>query len=126
MATLKELREELAEVVADATGIQAVANLPERPVPPIALISGASPYVTYDASATWGELVVQLRVDLVMSVGANSVETDLLDEVIQDTLEGVIASGWLVNEVSAPYQLTANAAQYLAVTLNCAKHNIFY
>lgn len=126
MATLKELREELAEVVADATGIQAVANLPERPVPPIALISGASPYVTFDASATWGELVVQLRVDLVMSVGANSVETDLLDEVIQDTLEGVIASGWLVNEVSAPYQLTANAAQYLAVTLNCAKHNIFY
>lgn len=125
MATLIELREELADVIANATGIQAVANLPERPVPPIALISGASPYVTYDTSATWNELVVQLRVDLVMSVGANKVETDRLDEVIQDALTGAIAAGWLVNEVSAPYQLNANAANYLAVTLNCAKHNKF-
>lgn len=126
MATLTELRESLASVIAEATGIQAVANLPERPVPPIALVSGASPYVTFDASATWGELVVQLRVDLVMSVGANSVEADRLDEVIQDALSGAIAAGWLVNEVSAPYQLSANGAAYLAVTMNCAKHNIFY
>lgn len=125
MATLIELREALAEAIADATGIQAVASLPERPVPPIALISGASPYVTYDASATWGELVVQLRVDLVMSVGANKVETDKLDEVIQDALTGAIAAGWLVNEVSAPYQLSANGANYLAVTMNCAQHNTF-
>jgi hypothetical protein len=126
MATLTELREELASVISDATGIQAVANLPERPVPPIALVSGASPYITYDQSATWGELVVQLRVDLVMSVGANSVEADRLDEVIEDALVGAIAAGWLVNEVSAPYQLTANAANYLAVTMTCAKHNNFY
>lgn len=125
MATLVELREDLAAVIADATGITAVANLPERPVPPIALISGASPYVTYDNAATWGELVVQLRVDLVMSVGTNKVEADELDSVIQAALTGAIAAGWLVNEVSAPYQLTANNAAYLAVTMTCAKFNKF-
>lgn len=125
MATLIELRESLAEVIADATGITAVANMPERPVPPIALISGASPYVSYDPAATWGELVVQLRVDLVMSVGTNKVETDELDEVIESAITGAITAGWLVNEVSAPYQLTANNAAYLAVTMNCATFNKF-
>lgn len=125
MATLIELREDLADVIATATGLPAVANLPERPVPPIALISGASPYVTYDNAATWGELVVQLRVDLVMSVGTNKVEADTLDTIIQDALTGAIEAGWLVNEVSAPYQLVANNAPYLAVTLNCAKFNKF-
>lgn len=125
MATLIELREELAEVIADATGITAVANLPERPVPPIALVSGASPYVSYDSAAAWGELVVQLRVDLVIATGTNKVEADKLDEVIQDALTGAINAGWLVNEVSAPYQLTANNAAYLAVTMNCAKFNKF-
>jgi hypothetical protein len=125
MATLIELRESLAETIADATGIVAVANLPERPVPPMALISGASPYITYDGGAAWGELVVQLRVDLVMSVGANKVEADRLDEIIEDALTGAISAGWLVNEVSAPYQLSANNANYLAVTMNCAKYNKF-
>lgn len=125
MATLIELREDLAAVISDATGITAVANLPERPVPPIALISGASPYVTYDTGAAWGELVVQLRVDLVMSVGTNKVEADTLDTIIEDALVGAINAGWLVNEVSAPYQLVANNAPYLAVTLNCAKFNKF-
>jgi hypothetical protein len=125
MPTLIELRESLAEVISYATGIAAVANLPERPVPPIALVSGAAPYVSYDSGATWGELVVQLRVDLIVSNGTNKVEADAIDTVIQDALVGAIEAGWLVNEVSAPYQLTANNAAYLAVTMNCAIYNKF-
>lgn len=125
MVTLIQLREELAATIEDATGVTAVASLPERPVPPIALISQGSPYIQYEDSATYNELVVQLRVDLVVATATNVVSTDNLDEMIEAAVAGLLASDWLVNSVSAPYSLNANGANYLAVTFTVATHKAF-
>jgi hypothetical protein len=126
MATLVELREELAALVEDATGISAVAYLPERPVPPIALISQGSPYIQYEDTNTFNtELMVRLRVDLVVATATNTVSTDRLDEVIELAVSGLLASDWFVDTVSAPYSLNANNANYLTVTLTVTKPKSF-
>lgn len=125
MVSLIALREALAATVEDATGVTAVASLPERPVPPIALVSQGSPYIQYEDSATFNELVVQLRVDLVVATATNVVSTDNIDEMIEAAVSGLLASDWLVNSVSAPYSLNANGANYLAVTLTVATHKAF-
>lgn len=126
MATLIELREELAGLVETATDIKAVAYLPERPVPPIALISQGSPYIQYeDGNVFNSELMVRLRVDLVVATATNTVSTDKLDEVIELAVSGLLASDWFVDTVSAPYSLNANNANYLTVTLTVTKPKTF-
>lgn len=126
MPTLIELREELAGLLEDATGITAVAYLPERPVPPIALISQGSPYIQYeDTNVFNSELMVRLRVDLVVATATNTVSSDRLDEIIELAVAGLLTSDWFVDSVSAPYSLNANNANYLTVTLNVTKPKAF-
>ena len=126
MPTLIEYREELASLVEAATDIKALAFLPERPVPPVALISHGSPYVQYeDGNVFNSELMVRLRVDLLAATATNSVSTDRLDEIIELAVSGLLASDWFVDAVSAPYSLAQNNANYLTVTLTVSKPKTF-
>lgn len=126
MATLTELRTDLAEVVATATGFPASGYLLERPTPPVSMISPANPYVVGDDDDTaFGEFRVNYRVDFVAPNATNEIKTEKVDETIGLLLSGLEAEGYLVGNVSAPYGLELNGATYLSVTLDVSIYNRF-
>lgn len=125
MPTLIEIREELAEVLTEATGLPSSPFLVERIVPPVALVSQGSPYIQYEDNVFSTELTVRLRVDLVMATATNLVSFDKLDETIELAVAGLLASDFYVDAVSAPYALDANNAKYMTVTITVTKPKTF-
>lgn len=125
MASLEALRADLQAAVEASAQVTCYEYLPERIVPPVAVIAASSPYITTDESNVYGEHTVQFRVDLVTATQANSMRTDALDALIEATYAGLIAEGWLVGDVTQPYGLQANNATYLAATIEVATQNKF-
>lgn len=126
MATLTELREELAQLVENLSGFPAFAYLLERPTPPVSMVSPGNPYVVGDEDGTaFNEWRVNYRVDVVAPNATNGMKTEKIDETIGDLLAGLDSSGYLVGNVSAPYGLELNGATYLAVTLDISIYNRF-
>jgi hypothetical protein len=126
MAALTDLRADLATAIESVAQVSAFGFLPERIVPPVAVISPASPYLSIDIDGgVYGEHLVNFRVDIVSSTQANSMRTEAIDELIEMVYAGLIAEGWLVGQVTQPYGMQANNATYLAVTIEVAAHNKF-
>ena len=126
MATLTQLRTDLAELVETVTDFPAFAYLLERPTPPVSMISPGNPYVVGDEDGTtFNEWRVNYRVDVVAPNATNETKTETIDETIGLLLAGLDASGYLVGNVSSPYGLELNGATYLAVTLDVSIYNRF-
>ena len=126
MATLSELREDLAELVGTVTGTPAFSYLLERPTPPVSMISPSNPYVVGDEEGNaFGEYRVNFRVDMVAPNSTNQTKVSSIDDSIAQLLNGLENAGWLVGNVSSPYGLELNGALFLAVTLDVSIYNRF-
>ena len=115
MATLKDLRADLAEILG-AGDVPAFPHLPERLTPPVQLLEPGSPYIT-DAGEdlTFGEVEVAYDVTLVVRPGTSAAQTAALDELVQTVVELVDATPWFVRDVEQPFALVLpDQSTYLA------------
>lgn len=119
MSVLADTRREVADALA-AVGFHADTVMPERPVPPLAVVLPGDEYVTQAEPRTFCvDFVVTLDVVLIMAAGANAAEVDALDAAIERVI--VTLGTWNVTQVT-PYRLNLNAGQpHLAA--NCTISN---
>ncbi|GMA34739.1 hypothetical protein [Demequina litorisediminis] len=108
--TLKAEREAIATALTDA-GLRGWAWVPEAPVAPCAIVQPGSPYLSTE-DEPFGSYKTRHLVSILAPVGTNEKVTDDLDALIE-TAMGALN----VVEVSEPFGLTVNTAQYLAVNL---------
>lgn len=116
--TLHELRQELADVL-DAAGTTVVDHLPERLVPPLAIVAAGSPYV--EPADTFGSYRVRLTAVLVCSPATNDVATDALDEAVTAALVALDASDWGIERVDQPSMLAHANTHYLSTTVDVVR-----
>jgi len=109
---LASARTELAGLL-EAQGLTVVPFLPERPQPPICLITSGDPYIVQ--GQTFTEFKIGLDVTLVASKATNEVATEQLDLMIEKAL---FATEFEIEQVGAPFALEINNAQYLAARVS--------
>ena len=115
MSTLGVTRADIAGIIEDATSVKGFAYLPERLVPPCAVVMPGATYI--EDGDTFGSFTARYTVDLVMGTAANSVTASGLDDQIENALIALVNEGYSVESVSQPYAMEANNAAYLAATL---------
>lgn len=115
MASLKDLRNDVAQTMTDA-GLPGFAYLPERLSPPCAIVSAADPYMTSE-DVPFGTFRMKLEVRLVTRPGANETVTDDLDDLIAQAITALDDTTWAVEDVSPPYTLASSGGSYLAASL---------
>lgn len=94
-----------------ALGLKVSSFIPERIVPPMVVLSPGSPYlepVTID-----GEFTMRLEVMVIAAHAVNAKATELLDKALETLLNGNPAYA-RVGNVSQPYALQTNNAEFLA------------
>lgn len=94
-----------------ALGLKVSSFIPERIVPPMVVLSPGSPYlepVTVD-----GEFTMRLEVMVIAAHAVNAKATELLDKALETLLNGNPAYA-RVGNVSQPYALQTNNAEFLA------------
>jgi hypothetical protein len=96
-----------------ATALGAVAFLPERINPPIALLTAGDPYVEQE---TFYDRTANFVVTLVVAKATSEVATDALDDYIDTTLDGLPEDSTL-EKVGPPFLLEWNGATYLATKI---------
>lgn len=115
--TLTTVRGSLAAVL-DGAGLPTVDHLPERPNPPIAIISPGQPYLT--RGDTFGSFAIQLTVVLLTRTATNEVATEALDEMTTRLAVAVAESKFTLTAVDQPQSFQVNTANYLGVTVDIA------
>lgn len=97
-----------------ALGLKVSSYIPERIIPPTIVLSPGSPYlepVTVD-----GEWLMRLEVMVIAATAVNAKASELLDLAVETILNGNPAYARISN-VSQPYALQTNNAEYLASNL---------
>lgn len=120
MNTLRALREDLQTVVQDG-GSTVLDYLPERIVPPIAIIAAGSPYV--EGGTSYGSFNVRFTVVLVCPSGTNETSTQALDELVTATVVALDTSNWGLERVDQPTMLAHGGANFLSTTIDVI-HNV--
>jgi len=116
MSTLTGLRSAL-DTVLTGRGLRTADHLPERVVPPLAIIGAGSPYV--ESGERFGTFAVRFTVFLVAAKAANQTATAELDDLVTRAVAAVMdAPGWGVERVDQPSMLDTGGAQYLSTTLD--------
>ena len=87
-----------------------------RPVPPCVTIYADSPYLSQ--GVTFGTFTLGLNLQVMAPTKANDVITEELDTLIDDIVVALVNSGYGVDQVSAPFVVEANNAQYAAVDIS--------
>lgn len=117
MNTLKSLRAELAATLTGA-GTTVKDHLPERLVPPLAVIAAGSPYV--EPGDAYGSWTVRFTVILVCSQATNEVSTDELDSAVTAALVALDGDDWRVERVDQPTMLAHANTHFLSTTIDVA------
>lgn len=117
MSALEQARKDVAAAL-ESEGIKAHAHLPERLVPPAAVVQGGDPYLEAD---TYGSLLARHEVIVSTARASNEVGSDSLDALLEDALVGLLNHGYSVERVTAPYALEIGTATFPAVTLTATK-----
>ena len=115
MNTLAVLRQDLSTVL-ETAGVRTHGFLPERIVPPLALLAAGSPYV--EAGDTFGSYVVRFTVVLVASQATNQVATTELDEAVTAALVALDNGKWDVERVDQPTMMQSSNTHYLSTTID--------
>ena len=110
--TLKATRDELALQLTSA-GVTVVPFIPERIVPPVALIEPGSPYI--ENGETFCEFRVALSVVVLAASATNDEATSHLDQVICDVIDQV--DTFLLDSVDQPGSFEVGGGQYLGTRL---------
>lgn len=115
MNTLAVLRQDLTASL--VTGdLRVVDHLPERIVPPLALLAAGSPYV--EAGDTYGSYTVRFTVVLVASQATNQVATTELDEAVTAALVALDNGNWAIERVDQPTMMQSSNTHYLSTTID--------
>lgn len=113
--TLALLREDLSTVL-EAAGVRTHGFLPERIVPPLALLAAGSPYV--EDGDTYGSYTVRFTVVLVASQATNQVATKELDEAVTAALVALDNGNWAIERVDQPTMMQSSNTHYLSTTID--------
>lgn len=108
--TLQSHREAIATALT-AAGIRSWAFVPESPTAPCAIVQPGHPYLVSEG-AVYGDYLTRYLVSILARPGSNEKVTNDLDAMI-----ATACAALNVVEVSEPFGLEYNTAQYLAVNL---------
>ncbi len=106
---LSTARAELATQIR-AGGVSVFDHIPERVVPPVAIIEPGSPYIEVPGDV-FCDMAVRFTVTLFASSAANEVATQALDQLICDVLAAV--DTFDMDGVDTPGQYEVGSATYL-------------
>lgn len=114
----------LADGIADVNSVLTAAwdtgevhtFMPERLVPPAALILFGNPML--EDGETFGDQILRFNLVLVLQTGTNETMTTDLIATVEDVVFGLIEDDYTVENVGQPYTLAANNANYLAVNVS--------
>ncbi|QKS15600.1 hypothetical protein HUN59_04645 [Curtobacterium sp. Csp2] len=109
-------RDYLAKLIAPIGTVK--PYLPERLNPPLWIITPADPYVTN--GDTFGTVRVHFVLTFVGPVKTAASTAPALDQALDDAVAKLLPGGYRIEEVSAPFVLQANNAQYPAVSLTAS------
>ena len=112
MNTLAGCRTEL-RLLLGAAGVSVIDHIPERVVPPAALLEPGSPYM--EDGETFCELTVRFQLVILAPVAVNEVETNALDQLICDAIDAL--DTWNVERVDQPQGFEINNAQFLGARI---------
>jgi len=114
-----EITTSKAELALDLqnAGLEILDYVPERITPPIVIMTANSPYLV--AETIGREYRLGLTLTMVAMTATNEEATEALDALIAQTVTALVPLGYVIlNQVSPPYRLAANNAEYLASDLN--------
>lgn len=116
MGTLTDLRTELTTALVPL-GINAYTHIPGRAALPSAIVLAGSPYVV--PGDTFGHHTVRLEVWISTDKGDNESESMAVDALTEDAVVLLLKDGWVVEQVSQPFQFEINngAALTTAITV---------
>lgn len=113
MSELGAVKAELALTLQEA-GLDVLDYIPARLQPPITIIRAGSPYL---APGTLNHgFIMNLEIQAVAMTADNEQASDALDELIEAII-GALPADAAFTDVSQPYTLAANGAEYLAATI---------
>jgi hypothetical protein len=106
-------RQEFALALVGA-GLDVLSFVPERIVPPVVIINAGGTYL--EPETLGREYNLNLEITAVASQAVNEQSTEILDALIEQTINALPGYARLIN-VQKPYILQANQAEYLAANL---------
>jgi hypothetical protein len=115
MSAIGVARADIAALVEEATSVRGFAYLPERLVPPCAVVMPGATYI--ESGDTFGSFTARYTVDLVMGNAANSVSSSGLDDQLENAIIALVNEGYSIEQVSQPYAMEVNNAAYLSATI---------
>jgi hypothetical protein len=113
MAELTASKAELA-LTLTAAGLDVLPYIPARLQPPIVIIRSGSPYVV--PGSIYKEYIMNLEIQAVAMTADNEQAGDALDDLIEAIIMALPSDAGFT-DVSQPYTLAANGAEYLAATI---------
>lgn len=116
--TLTNLRQELADTLTGA-GLEAVAFLPERPNPPVAVVSPSQPYLK--PGDTFGQHTATLTVLLLTRTATNEIATEALDDMIVTVAVALTDTQFSMSEADQPASFQVGTAKYLGCTIDVSR-----
>lgn len=115
MSALTDKRNEIADLLTEATGWKVYGHIPSRLAMPMGSITPDSPYIT--DGLTYGSVTVHLSVRLISATAPTQATTEDLDQAIEDALVALIEAGHVPTGVNEPAVLSINGGQYLSVDI---------
>lgn len=115
MNTLTTHRQALVDLLTGA-GLTTVGHLPERPTPPVVIVSPGSPYLA--PGDTFGTFRQNWTLVVLTTAATSPVMTDALDDMITRITVALHPSGFVVSTVDTPQTFTAGTATYLGTTVD--------
>lgn len=113
MAEIGAAKAELALTLQEA-GLDVLDYIPARVQPPIVIIRSGSPYLV--AGSIYKGFQINLELQAVAMTADNEQATDALDLLIEEIIAALPQDAGFT-DVSQPYTLAANGAEYLAATI---------
>ena len=113
MAEIGAAKAELALTLQEA-GLDVLDYIPARVQPPIVIIRSGSPYLVAGSINKGYQLNLELQA--VAMTADNEQATDALDLLIEAIIDALPLDA-AFTDVSQPYTLAANGAEYLAATI---------
>lgn len=94
--------------------------VPDRLVPPAAIITPADPYLERRADDPFGTLTAAWEIWLVRATGSNQNATEGLDAEIEYQADALTKAGFTVERVSEPFMYAVQGANYLTTIIHVA------
>lgn len=119
------LGDDRAAIAAALTWDTVHQYVPERLVPPAAVIVPGDPYLEHRETDPFGQMTVNWEVWLVRGSETNETATSQLDTEIEQQIEALRANGFGVERVSEPFTYAVQNGNYLATIIHATSGATF-